>query len=163
MAKRARKRPTSRATSARASERASRNDGQGVHDSRRPDAAQEADDRPGTGERILERVAQVLHQAVLLGRHHPLGRLYVTYMLQMLEWQSMFLEIYQRTLRDAPLDPSTDEHLRRMARSAMTAYLDLAKSAPERRERLLAGQTELARALSEAIENMRQHLATAAP
>lgn len=152
MAKRARKRPTSRAASARASERHASGDG-----------GRGADDPPRTDERIFERLTRLLQQAVLLGRHHPLGRLYIAYLLQTLEWQSMFLEIYQRLLRDGAFDPTSDEHLRRMTRSMMTAYLDLAKSAPERRERLLGSQTELARMLSEAIDDMRQRLTTTAP
>ena len=152
MAKTARKRPTTRSASGRASQQQAPRDG-----------GQSADDAPGTGERILERLTAVLYQAALLGRHHPLGRLCVAYMLQTLEWQSMFLEIYQRMLRDGVLDSPTNEQLRGIARSMMTAYLDLAKSAPERRERLLMGQTELARALFEAIEDMRERLATPSP
>lgn len=97
------------------------------------------------------------------GQHHPLGRLSVAFMVQTLEWQSMLLEVYQRVLREGALDAPTEEQLRKMARSMMSAYLDLARSAPERRERLLAGQAELARALADTIEDMRQRLATPTP
>ena len=112
------------------------------------------------GARILEGVTQALHHAVLLGKHHPLGRLSLAFVVQTLEWQSMFLEVYQRVVREGAFDAPTEEQLRKMTRSMMSAYLELAKSAPERRERLLAGQAELAQALAEAIEDMRQRLST---
>jgi hypothetical protein len=132
---------------------------------REPRAAQEGggganDEAPGLGARILEGVTQALHHAVLFGKHHPLGRLSLAFVVHTLEWQSMLLEVYQRVLREGAFDAPTEEQLRKMARSMMSAYLELAKSAPERRERLLAGQAELAQALAEAIEDMRQRLAT---
>jgi hypothetical protein len=106
----------------------------------------------------MEAVTQVLQHAALLGRHHPLGRLATVVVLQTLEWQALVLDAYQRMLRDGALDTPTEEQLRRMARSMMSVYLDLAKSAPERRERLLAGQAELTQAFADAIEDMRERL-----
>jgi hypothetical protein len=104
-------------------------------------------------------VAEAFDHAMRLGSGHPLGRLTMLFALQALEWQSVALQLYHRALREGVFDaPPVDDHLRKVARTLMSAYLDLVKSAPERRERLLAGQAELVQALSEAVEDLRRHL-----
>lgn len=110
--------------------------------------------------RVLDGVAEAFDHAMRLGSGHPLGRLTMLFALQALDWQSVALQLYQRALREGVFDapPVVDDHLRKVARTLMSAYLDLVKSAPERRERLLAGQAELVQALSEAVENLRRHL-----
>ena len=99
-----------------------------------------------------------LDPSALLDRAHPLGRVSALLLLQGLEWQSAALEVYRRALQDGAFDAPVEDHLRKVARSLMSAYLEFVKSLPERRERLVAQQSELVKAVSEAIEDLRQRL-----
>jgi hypothetical protein len=112
-------------------------------------------ERPPGG-RTFDGVADAFDSGFLFG--HPLGRLTTLFLIQLLEWQSTALEFYQRALREGVFDAPSEQHLRKMVRTMMSAYLDLAKSAPERRERLQVEQTELAQALSEVLEDLRRRL-----
>lgn len=100
----------------------------------------------------------LLDPSALFDRTHPLGRVTALLLLQSLEWQSAALEVYRRALQDGAFDAPVEEHLRKVARSLMSAYLEVVKSAPERRERLIAQHSEWVKAVSEAIEDLRQRL-----
>jgi len=123
-------------------------------------SAREPGRPPSPEQNAFGGLADVLDQILQMGHGHPLGQLGLLFLLQALEWQSAALDIYQRVLREGLLDVPAEEQARTIARSAMSAYLEFVKSAPERRERLLAGQAELARSLSAAVEDLRRRLAT---
>ncbi len=119
-------------------------------------------DRPGRDARrhLFDEFAEtLLDPSALLDRTRPLGRVTALLLLQSLEWQSAVLEVYRRALQDGAFDAPVEDHLRKVARSLMSGYLELVKSLPERRERLVAQHSELVKAVSEAIEDLRQRLA----
>jgi hypothetical protein len=124
--------------------------------------AETSRDDPG-GRELFEDVTEAFAQELLLGPGDPLRRLTTLFLLQLVDWHSAVLEFYQRALRDGCFDGPAEDYLRKMARTMMGAYLDLVKSAPERRERLLAGQAELARVLSETLDNLRRRLSESSP
>ena len=104
-----------------------------------------------------------LDPSALLDGTHPFGRVTRLLLLQSLEWQSAALDVYRRALQEGAFDAPVEDHLRKMARSLMSAYLELVKSLPERRERLLAEHAELVKAFSEAIDDLRQRLGGPSP
>jgi hypothetical protein len=118
-------------------------------------------ERPGRDARrqLFEELADLLLEpSAMLDRAHPLGLVTSLVVLQSLEWQSAALEVYRRALQSGAFDAPVEDHLRKMARGLMEAYLELVKSLPERRERLIAQHSELVEAVSEAIEELRERL-----
>ena len=116
--------------------------------------------RSDTGQRPDDDVSDSLFDPFgLLDPSHPFQRMTALFLLQALEWQSAFLDVYRRALQDGPVDVPVEDHLRDVARRLMTAYLEVVKSLPERRERLAAQHFELLNAVSETIDDLRQRLA----
>jgi len=100
----------------------------------------------------------LLDPTVLLAASHPLGRVGALLFLQALEWQSMALDVYGRALRAGSMDASVEDQLRQGARVMLGAYLDLVKTTPEYRERLVLRQTEIVKAMGEALADLRERL-----
>jgi hypothetical protein len=107
--------------------------------------------------------AEPFDPGALFGSEEPLARLGRAFALLALEWQSVALEAYRGALRGMVSTAPPDDQLRAMVRSMMAVYLDLVKSAPERRERLLAAHAELAATLSAAVEDLRRRVGDARP
>src|SRR5262245_3033747 len=115
--------------------------------------------RDASGRPLAELLAGILDPATCFDRSHPLGRLGTLLLLQAFEWQSVVLDLHRQALRDSTFDEPVEDHLRTVARTAMGAYLEFVKSIPERRERLALAQSQIADALAEAIQELRQRLA----
>src|ERR1700751_1337877 len=99
-----------------------------------------------------KRTSPLLDPSVLLAASHPLGRVGALLLLQALEWQSMALDLYARALQTGSLDAPVEDQLRQGARAMLGAYLDLVKSIPEHRGRLVQRQTEIVSAMAEAVD-----------
>jgi hypothetical protein len=80
-------------------------------------------------------------------------------LLQALEWQSMALDLYGHALASGSLDAPVEDQLRQGARAMLGAYLDLVKSIPEHRGRFVQRQTEIVRAMVEAVDELRGRFA----
>lgn len=82
-------------------------------------------------------------------------------LLPFLEWQRMLLAAYQRALADPSLPEALEENARMLARTLLTAYLELLRSQRALRETLVREQTELVAAWGEALERLRVQLGEA--
>jgi hypothetical protein len=140
MAKRSRRKPTSR--------RSAQARGRG------PDPGQ-AGRGHGSSSRPFDELGDF---SALLDPAHPLGRLGTLVLMQGLEWQSAALGLYRRALQEGSLDAPVEDRLRSIARSMMGMYLEFVKSIPERREQLIAQHSDLAQAFSDALEDLRRRL-----
>jgi hypothetical protein len=148
-------RPKKRSSSRRSASRRERETGASVDGDHQ---SGDANRSRHSGRRVFDGVAEAFDRALEFGPDHPLGRLVMLFLLQALEWQAMTLKFYQQALREGAFDAPVEEQLRKMARTMMTGYLDVVKSTPEWRERLLAGQIELAGALAAAVDDLRRRL-----
>ena len=96
--------------------------------------------------------------SVLFDRTHPLGRVTALLLLQALEWQAALLDVYRRALDEGAFDAAVEDQMRKMARNLMAAYLEVLKTTPERRERLMEQHAEMVKAMADTIEDLREQL-----
>lgn len=98
----------------------------------------------------------------LLGRlltlAQPVGRASGPVVLQFLEWQTLFLRAYQEAFRAHPPTAPLDEYLRLVARAMMGTYLEVAKTMPESREKMLAAHAAFVANSLETIEALKRRL-----
>jgi hypothetical protein len=103
---------------------------------------------PASAEALNDVAARLLEGAL------PLSRLYLTWLQQFLEPQRVLLEWYRKAIADRSLNEPADEYVRRLVKAMMAAYLDLAKSFPEQRERFSGMRSDAVKAYLDAIGDL---------
>jgi hypothetical protein len=98
--------------------------------------------------------------SALFDRAHPLGRVTALLLLQALEWQAALLDVYRRVLDEGAFDAPVEDQMRKVARNLMAAYLEVLKTMPERRARLMEQHAEMVKAMAKTVEDLREQLST---
>ena len=94
----------------------------------------------------------------LLDPSNPFARMYAVFLRQLFEPQRLFLESLQKALGERSLNEAAEDHLRRMTKAMMGAYLDVTKSMPLHRERLADMRTNGIQTYLEAVDGLLRKL-----
>ena len=101
--------------------------------------------------------------ARLLSPSQPFGHASGLLLAQLLEWQALFLRSYQEAFRKHSPAAPLDEQLRFMARAMMATYLEIAKSIPDSREKILTTHAAFVESSLDTIEQLKRRLGYSEP